>query len=89
MFITTNSNRVPLPIELSSFGMPGCWLRTSVDAAVVIAGQHSAAEHHFTIPNDATPVGVHLHQQALVFDPLAGNALGAVMSDAMTAVVGK
>lgn len=80
MFITTNSNRVPLPIELSSFGMPGCWLRTSVDAAVVIAGQHSAAEHCFTIPNDATPVGVHLQQQALVFDP-SRNAVVALHDD--------
>lgn len=88
-FSTTNSGWVPLPIELTSFGMPGCWLRTSVDAAVVLVGQNGVAEHRFTIPSDATLVGVRLHQQALVLDPAAGNPLGAVVSDAMTAILGK
>jgi len=33
-------------------------------------------------------VGVRFYQQALVLDPAAGNAFGAVMSDATAAVVG-
>jgi hypothetical protein len=33
-------------------------------------------------------LGARLYEQALVPDPAAGNALGAVMSDAAEAVVG-
>ena len=40
------------------------------------------------IPDDPGLVGITFHQQAFVLDP-SGNALGAVMSDATTAVVGR
>lgn len=40
------------------------------------------------IPSYVGLVGFVFHQQALVLDSSAGNPLGAVMSDSVTAVVG-
>jgi tetratricopeptide (TPR) repeat protein len=37
----------------------------------------------------AKPAAIEAWQQALVLDPQAGNALGAVMSDAMRGTIGK
>ena len=85
---TANSTWVPLPLELTSFGMPGCWLYVSVDASEVLVGTNGTAMTSLQVPADGTLLGLRLHHQALVLDANAGNAFGAVVSDAMTAVVG-
>jgi hypothetical protein len=85
---TTTSPFGPLPLNAATFGMPGCTLYTSVDAEVFLAGAGGQATHSMVIPNVAGLVGVVFHEQALVLDPAAGNGLGAVLSDAITAVVG-
>jgi hypothetical protein len=78
----------PLPLELGPFGMPGCRLRVSIDATALVPG--SAGTAALTLPIPAVPalIGVRFHQQALVPDPASGNALGAVVSGAATAVIG-
>ncbi len=78
---------VTQPIELSAVGMPSCWLRTSIDVTTPLVGQNGTADVSVTIP--AGLAGLAFQQQAFVPDRGAGNSLGAVMSDAVTGVVGQ
>jgi hypothetical protein len=87
-FSNTSCPLAPLPLGLAAFGMPGCTLYTSVEIATLVAGSGGRAEQTLAIPNDPLLVGARFYHQALVLDPAAGNPLGAVMSDAATAVVG-
>ena len=51
-------------------------------------GSGGNAAWELPIPNQIGLVGLHFYNQALVFDP-GTNALGAVISDAAEAVVGR
>jgi hypothetical protein len=85
-FSNTRTAVVPLPADLSPLGMPGCWLRVSPDLLVPVSG--SPARATVPIPDDPTFAGTVFHAQALLLD--AGvNPVGAVLSDAATAVVGR
>ena len=83
----TASTLGALPLDATPFGMPGCTLRTSIDAVTFLVGAGGQAVFTMAIPNLASLVGATFHQQAMVLDPGA-NTLGAVLSDAATAVVG-
>jgi hypothetical protein len=85
---TSTSAFGSLPFNVSSLGMPGCTAYASADAVTVLVGSGGRAAYRLTIPDLPALVGVRFHQQALVFDPGA-NALGAVLSDAATAVIGR
>jgi len=87
-FSNSNSAFGPLPLDLGPIGMPGCAARVSIDFVALVLGSGGFADHRLPIPNVPGLVGVHFYQQALVLDPGAGNALGAVMSDAAAAVIG-
>jgi hypothetical protein len=87
-FSNTSSSFGPLPLDLAAFGMPGCTAHTSSDALVFLVGGGGTAAFTLSIPGVAAFIGTRLYEQALVPDAAAGNALGAVMSDAATAVVG-
>jgi len=76
-------DNLPLPLELSGFGMPGCTLYQNVARVDPIpAGQWSIA-----IPAMPTLLGCAVHLQALVITP-GLNAAGAVASDALLGVIG-
>ena len=77
----------PLPSSLAGIGMPGCFAYVRNDIVGVIAGPGTTAEFALTVPNDLGLVGLAFYQQAFVPDP-GQNALGAVNSDAIEAVVG-
>jgi hypothetical protein len=77
-----------LPLDLTPFGMPGCHGRVSTEVTVFVVGNTSTATFQFPIPNNQALLGFRFHHQALVFDPLAGNAAGAVVSDAALATIG-
>jgi hypothetical protein len=68
--------------------MPGCTAFVSIDAVDLLLGAGTRASWSMSIPAAPNLLGSRFHQQALVVDPLAGNASGAVVSDAATAVVG-
>jgi hypothetical protein len=68
--------------------MPGCTGFVTTDLVLFLVGVNQQAEFSLPIPNSPAFVGVSLGFQALVPDPAAGNALGAVMSDAAMAVIG-
>jgi alpha-tubulin suppressor-like RCC1 family protein len=76
------------PISLAAIGMPGCELRIQVDGVGLIAGQRNSATFELPIPNVRSLVGVRFYHQALVLDPMAGNGLGAVISEASEGIVG-
>lgn len=76
------------PLSLASYGMPGCDAHVTPDGAYVLLGQHGWATYRLPIPNLPGLVGLRFHNQAVVLDQNAGNALGAVMSDAAEGVVG-
>ena len=85
----TMSSFGSLPFSLASNGMPGCTLFVSVDAVNLLVGASGIAVYTLAIPNYFGLVGLPLYHQALVIDPAAANALGAVVSDAARAVVGQ
>jgi len=59
----------------------------SVDAVTLLSGRGGTATFRLSIPDAPVLVGMHFFEQAMVLDPAAGNALGAVMSDAAEGVV--
>lgn len=77
------------PQSLATLGMPGCSLHVTADAAVVVTTTTGNARFQLPIPDVPALVGTHFFNQALILDPAAGNALGAVMSDAAEGVVGR
>jgi len=78
----------PVATPLGPVGMPGCNLRIQVDAVALLTGQQNEANFALPIPDLPQLVGVRFYQQALVLDPAAGNALGAVISEAAEGVIG-
>lgn len=76
-----------LPLELSQFGAPGCFSRTSVDATTFLVGSGNTAAWTFGIPNNPILQCQQFYTQALVVDP-AFNALNAVVSDAHAGIIG-
>ncbi|MBK8974348.1 MAG: hypothetical protein IPM29_00320 [Planctomycetes bacterium] len=80
-------NGVPLPFDLGSLGMPGCWLR--VDPAVVLALAVSAGTGTFRLPIALDPqlLGLSLYAQAVSIDPPA-NPFGAAVSNGLRITIG-
>ena len=76
------------PQSLAQYGMPGCSAHVSPDGVYFLAGQNGIAKYRLPIPNAPGLVGLHFFNQAVVPDFLAGNPLGAVMSEAAEGVVG-
>ncbi|MFO1077231.1 MAG: PKD domain-containing protein [Planctomycetota bacterium] len=76
-----------LPFDLSVYGAPGCFLRVSPDANLLLLGSGNQALWPFTIPNAAGLVGVNMYSQAVVLSP-GTNAAGAVGSDAAAMMIG-
>jgi hypothetical protein len=74
-------NSLPLPLDLTPAGMPGCSLWASADVALPLLNTGGAAVWTLGIPNDPLLLGQSLYGQAFVLDPRA-NQLGAVAGDA-------
>jgi hypothetical protein len=78
----------PLPLPTDPLGMPGCTLYTSADVLELVSGTSGTATWTAALPAVTSLIGQSFHQQALVVDPGAGNALQAVLSRAYTATIG-
>lgn len=85
-FDNTLWSGLPLPLDLTSFGLPGCTGYVRVDASVLLGHAAGTASHDIPIPGGLD--GVTFYQQGLSLDPAAGNALGGAVSNAGTAVIG-
>ncbi|MCR9243759.1 MAG: hypothetical protein NXI31_01920 [bacterium] len=82
-----SANGVPLPLDLTPYGAPGCDLLCSVD--LVLPGQTDAQGTSlagWVIPFDPALVGASFFCQWLIADPTA-NAAGFVMGQAARGVV--
>lgn len=78
-FDQTNASGLPLPADLTIFGMPGCTLLNSLDAVLPTATDGAgAASVQLTIPGNAGLAGLGFGMQWIHGDPNAGNALGLV-----------
>jgi hypothetical protein len=84
---STISSFGPLPLDLASYGAPGCFLRVATDLPALLLGVAGTAAYSLHVPNSLSLLGLRLHTQALVADP-AANALGIVASDAAVAHFG-
>lgn len=76
-----------LPLDLSSYGMPGCILRIAPDAVLLAAG--AANQVTFTVPIPSIPalVGTVFFQQVFAPAP-AANAAGMLASDSYRGTIG-
>jgi hypothetical protein len=88
-FNTAQAAHGALPFDLGVVGMPGCYQRVSDDFATFLAGSGNIATYSLAIPNVQGFVGLKFSAQAVALDPAAGNARGAVISDAATIIVGR
>jgi len=82
-----NSSLGSLPLDLGSFGAPGCLGRVSLDSTSLLLGSNGNALSSMTLPNYPTLLGVQFYQQALVMAP-GSNQLGGVVSNAAAASIG-
>ena len=87
-FSNTNSAFGPLPVSLAPAGMPGCFARHSSEISQPVVCLGNRGVHWLPIPWNTRFLGVEFFEQALVLDTRAGNAAGAVMSEAARVVVG-
>jgi len=78
----------PLPLDLGTFGAPGCFGRVSPDAIQLLLGTGNTATLSFAIPNVTAFVCVQFYTQGLALDP-GINALGAAASDAAAMIIGQ
>jgi hypothetical protein len=75
-------------VSLGSIGMPGCVQYVTVQSWVFLHGNNHQAPYQMPIPNWTGLIGLSFFNQAIVFDPASGNALGAVVSDAARGTIG-
>lgn len=87
VFIVASVFELPVPSDLGSFGMPGCFLYMSVEYAEMLIAVNGAAAWYAPIPNNPAFIGAELLQQAIVLDLAAGNPAGAVVTNATRAVI--
>lgn len=86
-FSRTMSQFGPLPLDLASFGAPGCMARVSSDITLLLLGAGTTASFSMTLPNNPTLSGIRFYSQALVLDA-AANTMGAITSDAAAVIIG-
>jgi hypothetical protein len=87
-FASSSWNGMPLPLEMSSYGMPGCFIFTSSFRSGFLLALVPNAHYSLPIPMRYDLLGVNVEMQALVCDPRAGNPLGAILTNAATARIG-
>ncbi len=79
---TTAWNTVPLPLDLSSWNMPNCFLRVSVESTALASTVGNAgkgrASYALPIPNLAALAGMTFHAQWLVLEPTGSPALASL-----------
>jgi len=86
-FSNTNWLLGALPFDLGVYGAPGCKLRVSPDANLLLLGAGNQAAWPFNVPNSPGLIGVTMFNQAVVLNP-GFNAAGAVGSDAAGMMIG-
>jgi hypothetical protein len=81
-------SRITPAVPLDTIGMPGCLAHVPLDGTALLSGSNGEASWSLPIPFQPALLGTVFYHQALVVDPAAGNAFGAVVSEVAEAVVG-
>ena len=88
-FDRTNSAFGPLPVDLTSFGAPGCRILVRPDDAILMLGAPgSTLTLNAPIPNNPVLLCTPFYTQGYLLDPPA-NQLDAVSSDAAAGIIGQ
>ncbi|MEZ5962596.1 MAG: S8/S53 family peptidase [Planctomycetota bacterium] len=92
MFLGASGTRyqgIPLPIDLTPFGAPGCSLLVSADIQLPVPFnvQGGVTRMSFPVPNQRVLIGHTLYHQAVLVDARL-NTMGALFSNAVAALVG-
>lgn len=80
--------KLPLPLDLASYGMTSCALRTNIETVYASESVGGRARWTLTLSSDPRIVGRVFFAQAFVFDPLA-NTRGLVVSNATVSRIGR
>lgn len=79
---------VPLPLDLTGIGMPGCKLASSYELSFAgVADANGVMSWSYLVPGTSVLLGATFHNQSLARDPRA-NAPGFVMTNACAAQIG-
>ncbi len=81
------STGVPLPMNLTSLGAPGCWYHTESLVSILARTTGSGRASVLFRFGDPSMVGAYLYTQFYVLDPTA-NALGATFSNGVRTRIG-
>jgi len=78
-----------LPLELTSFGMPGCYLLTSGESGMVGTTPVTPAVSvaNLALPNTALLIGLRVFMQGVAFSPFA-NSANIITSNGLELVIG-
>ena len=91
LMLTGTSNVVsplgPLPLDMTPFGITGCFLRASPDLLTTLIGGGGTASYSLAIPNSNSVLGTQLWQQPFVFDPPL-NPFGGTLGNTAALQVG-
>jgi hypothetical protein len=79
-FSTTDWAGIPLPVDLTPFGMPGCKWYVAMRRSTFIPYTGTTAQWTLDIRDDVSLVGMRFYNQGLVLDP-GVNYLNAVMTN--------
>jgi hypothetical protein len=79
---------LPLPLELSSIGAPGCFLNASLDVVNTVLLTNGAGAITWNIPNIASAVGFAFVTQGAVFDPTSPLTLQLDMTAGRNCIIG-
>jgi hypothetical protein len=88
-FSNTTWSGVPLPLDLTSSGMPNCSLLVAADQIDVIAAQNGQGTLLLAIPGDPWFLGQTFFQQGFSFEVPGYNAFGGVLSNALRVRIGQ
>lgn len=83
-FSTTQWNGLPLPLDTSVFGMPGCRLYQSIDAFLPTTGNGLT----MAIPRQAGLLGTTFHAQVMGLELIGVNGPGTCMSHSSACTIG-
>ena len=64
----TSWNGTPLPMDLQTFGLPGCSLRTSIDQVVLLSNPNGTAQWQLAVPLSPQLQGAVAFGQVALFD---------------------
>ena len=86
-FSTSSSGGIPLPLELTVVGMPGCTMWIDPAQSTFLFTATTTATVSYVIPNDPFFFGLPFFTQGWALDP-AANAAGWIATDGGTALIG-